>query len=43
MGSPISTGRVLPYRQKLTGTAQVITKDRSIAQRLVERVLAAGQ
>ena len=38
-----ATGKVLPFRQKLTGVAQVITKDRSIAERLVERVLAVGQ
>jgi len=37
------TGKELPFRQKLTGLAQIITKDRSIAERLMERVLAVQQ
>jgi multidrug efflux pump subunit AcrA (membrane-fusion protein) len=35
-----SIGRPLPFRQKLTGTAQIITKDRSVMHRMLDRVLA---
>jgi len=38
-----ATGKELPFRQKLTGVAQIITKDKSIMQRLFERLLAVQQ
>ena len=34
------TGKELAFQQKLTGTAQVITKDRSIMERIVEGLLS---
>lgn len=33
-------GKVLPFRQKLTGLAQIITKDKSILERVLERVMS---
>ena len=38
-----ATGKELPFRQKLTGVAQIITKDKSILKRLFERLLAVQQ
>ncbi len=35
-----ATGKELPFRQKLTGLAQIITKDKSIMERLFERLMA---
>ena len=35
-----NTGKGLAFRQKLTGTAQIITKDKSILQRLFERLFS---
>jgi len=35
-----ATGKKLCFRQKLTGLAQVITKDKSIMERLFEKVMA---
>lgn len=35
-----TTGKELAFRQKLTGVAQIITKDKSILQRLLERLSA---
>jgi hypothetical protein len=35
-----SIGKPLPFRQRLTGTAQVITKDRSVMRRLLDRLLS---
>lgn len=34
-----SAGRPLPFRQKLMGNAQIITNEKSIIQRILERVL----
>lgn len=34
-----SIGKLLPFRQRLTGTAQIITKDRSVLRRLLDRLL----
>lgn len=34
-----SIGKPLPFRQRLTGTAQIITKDRSVVRRLLDRLL----
>ena len=38
-----SIGKPLPFRQRLTGTAQVITKDQSIMERVLDRLLAIKQ
>ncbi len=35
-----TTGKELAFRQKLTGMAQIITKDRSIMKRVLERLVA---
>jgi multidrug efflux pump subunit AcrA (membrane-fusion protein) len=35
-----SIGKLLPFRQRLTGTAQIITKDRSVLRRLLDRLLS---
>ncbi|MEZ5058058.1 MAG: HlyD family efflux transporter periplasmic adaptor subunit [Saprospiraceae bacterium] len=38
-----STGRSLSFRQRLTGTAQMVSKDKSIIGRVLERLLALGE
>lgn len=38
-----SIGKNLPFRQRLTGTVQVITKDQSIMKRLFDRLLTIKQ